>query len=151
MYVNNVYKKGIMLVVMDYCINKPQMYKTCKHIKIILQVSGHLRTSKLFTYLFQEIEYQGWQLLSLVYSTVKPRGLVDFGLLSGFVIYHLYGLLCNVYCMWLVLFTHMGSSEINSTLCILENRKELSSEKKNTQNLPSTVGLTLSCATNSLF
>lgn len=37
----------------------------------------------------------------------------------------------------LVSFTHMESSEVRSTLCISENQKELSSEKKNTQNMPS--------------
>lgn len=37
----------------------------------------------------------------------------------------------------LVLFTLVESSEVRSTLCIPENQKDLSSEKKNTQNMPS--------------
>lgn len=36
----------------------------------------------------------------------------------------------------LVLFAHTESSEIRPTFCILENQKELSSEKKNTEKPP---------------
>lgn len=46
-------------------------------------------------------------------------------------------IICMDYCEMsvacvLVLFAHMESLEIRSTLCILENQKEFSSEMKNT-------------------
>lgn len=50
----------------------------------------------------------------------------------------------------LVSFTHMESSEVRSTLCISENQKELSSEKKNTQNMPSSLGSSKSYTPDSL-
>lgn len=38
-------------------------------------------------------EFQGWQLISLVYSTVKPGDFGGLCLFSGFIIYDLCGLL----------------------------------------------------------
>lgn len=87
----------------------------------------------------------GWQLSSCTcrWAAKRPGGAGS--LVAGFVLCPLRGRLCPVWCA----VTHLESSEARATLCILENRTELSSEKKDSQNLPSLLGDSPSWTTDS--
>lgn len=62
---------------------------------------------------------------------------MGFRLLSGFVIYHLCGLLCNVCCIRVGVVYPRGVIRGPFHTLHFGKPKDLSSEKKNTQNMPS--------------